>query len=254
MGSTYDFVGDPGAILVDDNGITLALDTSIEPASWSVPYSGLGSLYGGYTLPSYGATPGMVVSLSDDFLDQALYAFWGGGLLEQEFPLGDLGIDPEDFDMLPDTMTDPRFVISGLLPPVVLPGTNGHLTDLQLGDLQLSLYGDDPADPANLVLQMYMGLDAGLELTVTPSATLSATIVDADTWFDAVYPPMPNNLEGDFEDLLDTMVPSLTPLITDAIGEIPIPEISGFTLTNISIAASGPELGYVDAGGDLLGP
>ena len=253
-GSTYHFVGDPGAILVDDDGITLALDTSIEPASWTVPYGGSGSLYGGYSLPSYGATPGMVISLSDDFLNQALYGFWGGGLLEQEFPLGDLGIDPGDFDMLPDTMTDPRFVISGLLPPVVLPGTNGHLTDLQLGDLQLSLYGDDPADPANLVLQMYMGLDAGLELTVTPSATLSATIVDADTWFDAVYPPMPNNLEGDFENLLDTMVPSLTPLITDAIGEIPIPEISGFTLTNISIAASGPELGYVDAGGDLLGP
>jgi len=253
-GVTYDFAGEPGAIWVDDDGITLTLDTTFVPSAWSVQYPGLGSLYGDYTLPVYGATPGMVVSLSDDFLNQALYAFWGGGLLEQQFPLGDLGVDPEDFDMLPDNMTNPQFVISGLLPPVVLPGTNGHLTDLQLGDLQLSLYGDDPADPANLVLQMYMGLDAGLELTVTPSATLAATIVDADTWFDAVYPPMPNNLEGDFEDLLDTMVPSLTPLITDAIGEIPIPEISGFTLSNVSIAASGAELGYVDAGGDLIGP
>ena len=254
MANTYHFVAQPGAITVDDDGITLALDTFLDPAAWVLPQSGYGSLYGAYSLPTYGATPGMVVSLSDDFLNQALLAFWGGGLLEQEFPLGDLGIDPEDFDILPDNMADPRFVISGLLPPVVLPGTNGHLTDLQLGDLELSLYGDDPADPANLALQLYMGMEAGLELNVTQNATLSASIVDADTWVDATYPPMPNNLETEFEDLLDLMVPSLTPLITDAIGEIPIPEISGFTLQNVTITASGPELGYVDAGGDLLGP
>ena len=254
MANTYHFLATPGAIAVDDDGITLSLDTALDPAQWVLPQMGMGSLYGGYNLPTYGATPGMVVSLSDDFLNQAMTAFWGGGLLEQEFPLGDLGIDPEDFDILPDNMADPRFVISGLLPPVVLPGTNGHLTDLQIGDLEISLYGDDPTDPANLALQLYMGMEAGLELSVTPNATLSASIVDADSWVDATYPPMPNNLETEFEDLLDLMLPSLTPLITDAIGEIPIPEISGFTLQNVSISASGPELGYVDAGGDLLGP
>lgn len=254
FGNTYIIVAQPHGIWVDDDGLTLSLQTYISPDQWLAPYTGIGSLYADYAMPSYGPTPGMVLSISDDFLNQALFAFWGGGLLEQNLPFTDLGIDPTEFAFLPPNMTDPQIVVSAMLPPVVLPGTDAHLSDLQMGDLMLAIYGDDPSDPANLVLKLYMGLDAGLDITVTPNQTLAATIYDVDTWFDVVYPDMPSNQEAALELLLDQIIPGLTPLLTDALGEIEIPAIAGYTLDNISISVAGADDGYINAAGDLVGP
>lgn len=236
---------------VDDDGISLGLVTYLTAGTWNSPYTGLGSLYYGYSVPAYGATPGMEVSISADFLDQALLAFWGGGLLDQDLGTAELGIDPSDLAFLGGNIVDPHIITEALLPPVVLPGTNGHMLDLQAGDLRVSIYGDDPSDPANLLFTLYIGFEAGLELTVNASGNLEATISDVDTWFDVVYPVMPNSLATDMEDLLDLLVPGLTPLLTDALGEIEIPEFDGFGLTGITIATGGAENGYVNAGGDL---
>ncbi len=250
-GNTYDFMAEPYSIAVDNDGLSLGLATYLTVDTWNSPYLGLGSLYYGYSVPVYGGSPGMVASISGDFLNQALLAFWGGGLLEQTFVAADLGIDPSDLAFL-GKMADPHIITEALLPPVVVPGTNGHLLDLQTGDLKISIYGDDPSDPANLLFVMYIGLEAGLELTVTQNATLEATITDVETWFDLTYPIMPNSLAVDMEDLLDLIVPGLTPLLTDALGELSIPEFSGFTLSVTTIEAAGAEAGYVNAGGDLV--
>ena len=250
-GVTYDFTAEPYSVSVDNDGLSLGLETYLTAGTWNSPYLGLGSLHYGYSLPAYGSTPGMVASISGDFLNQALLAFWGGGLLDQTFTAVDLGVDPQDLAFL-GKMSDPHILIEALLPPVVLPGTNGHMLDLQAGDLQVSIYGDDPSDPANLMFIMYIGLDAGLELAVTQNATLEATISDVETWFDLTYPVMPNSLAVDMEDLLDLIVPGLTPLLTDAIGEISIPEFDGFSLTVTTLEAAGAEYGYVNAGGDLV--
>ena len=250
-GVTYDFMAEPYSIAVDNDGLSLGLATYLTAGTWNSPYVGLGSLYYGYSVPVYGGSPGMLASISSDFLNQALLAFWGAGLLDQDFGAIDLGIDPADLAFL-GTMTDPHIITEALLPPVVLPGTNGHLLDLQAGDIQVSIYGDDPSDPANLMFVLYIGLEAGLDLTVTQNATLEATITDVTTWFDVVYPVMPNSLAVDMEDLLDLLVPGLTPLLTDALGELSIPEFSGFTLSVTTIDAAGAELGYVNAGGDLV--
>ena len=40
--------------------------------------------------------------------------------------------------------------------------------------------------------------------------------------------------------------------LTEALGEIPIPDISGFTLSEISITTDGAENGYVTASGELV--
>ena len=250
-GRTYDFMAEPYSIAVDNDGLSLGLVTYLTVDTWSSPYLGLGSLYHGYSVPVYGSTPGMLASISGDFLNQALLAFWGGGLLDQTFGAVDLGVDPSDLAFL-GKMADPHILTEALLPPVVVPGTNGHLLDLQAGDLKVSIYGDDPSDPANLLFVMYIGLEAGLDLTVTQNATLEATITDVETWFDLTYPVMPNNLAVDMEDLLDLIVPGLTPLLTDALGELSIPEFSGFTLSVTTIEAAGAEAGYVNAGGDLV--
>ncbi len=252
LGADYNLLAEPYDIAVDDDGITLGLETTFTPDVWANPYTGEGSLYYGYSVPSYSSTPAMTLSLSEDFLNQALYAFWGGGLLSQTFAAADLGLDPADLAMFMPNMTDPYIVLDAMLPPVVLPGSGGELLDLQLGDLGVSLYSDDPADPANLVMTFYVGLEAGLDLTVTANATLAANITVDDTWFDVVYPVFPNGLGTDMEDLLDLLVPALTPLLTDAIGEIPIPEFSGFTMDNLTIETAGAENGYVDVGGDLV--
>ncbi len=251
-GVTYDFLAEPSSVSVDDDGITLGLATYLTAGTWNSPYTGLGSLYYGYSVPAYGATPGMEVSISADFLNQAMLAFWGGGLLDQDLGTTELGIDPSDLAFLGGNIVDPHLITEAMLPPVVLPGTNGHMLDLQAGDMMVSIYGDDPSDPANLLFILYIGFDAGLELTVNANGNLEATISDIEAWFDVVYPVMPNSLATDMEDLLDLLVPGLTPLITDAIGEIEIPEFDGFTLTSIAISTGGAEAGYVNAGGDLV--
>ncbi len=252
LGTTYDLEAVPDSIAVDEDGLTLGLETHVTPQVWGASTTGEGSLYAGYTGPTYGSTPGMVLSLSDDFLCQALFAFWGGGLLTQTFAAADLGLDASDLAFISPNMTDPYIVVDGLLPPVVLPGTGAALLDLQLGDLGVAIYGDDPADPANEVLGFSMGLEAEVDLTVTANATLAATITVDDSWFDVTYPTFPQGLGVAMEDVLDMLIPVLTPLLTDAIGEIPIPEISGFTLDNVAIEVAGAEDGYVNLGGDLV--
>ncbi len=256
QGNNYTLMAEPDYLSVDDVGMTLSLKTYLSPDQWLSPYTGLGSLYSGYSIPYYSGTSGMVVSISADFINQALFEFWGGGLLMQEFLPSDLGVDLEDLDFLPGNLADLHIDIDAMLPPVVLPGTGSNLLDIQLGDLMVAIYSNDSSDPNDLLVRMYVGLKAGLDINVTPNATLSASIYDLDTWFDVDYVSsgLPIQMEAFLETFLDQIMPSLMPLITDAIGEIPIPEFSGYSLSNITIEAAGLENGYVNASGNITGP
>ena len=250
LDEVYTFDAVPEDIQVDEDGLTLALETSFTADAWNSPYTGLGSLYADYSAPVYGATPGMVVSVSLDFLNQALFAFWGAGLLDMSMTGDELGVDPTWLSTLFPDLASLSIGTEALLPPVVVPGAGSGLMDLQLGDLLLTLY-DGTAEAGNEWMEIYVSALAELSVSATDSA-IGLTVDNVQVYFDVVYPDANSIGSNSMEDLLQTLLPMLLPTLTDAVSQIPIPAIEGFTLDNIVVSLSGAESGYLDLGGDLL--
>lgn len=254
FGNSYALVADPYSVDVDNGGITLGMQTYVDPVEWRVSRETLGSLYRGFAPPSYEATPGLIASFSLDFLNQALHSFWGGGMLTQQFSVADLGFDPGMLALIMESLADTEtIVVDAYLPPVAMPSTDEHLADLWAGDIEIILYSGDPSDPSNLLLHMFIGLDAALDLAVGEDMTLAPSITDIHAWIDVTEPILPNNFEVDTEELVQTFVPVLSGLISDALGEIPIPEIAGFGLSDPTIEIATDDGGYVSVGGELTG-
>ena len=247
--ATVVLAAEPFSASVDDYGMSLGLGTEVYPEIWIHEDMGLGSLFGNYTVPTYAsASPGFQVSIGEDFLNQALYAFWGAGVLDQDMGGPELGLDLGTFgDIL--GIADLHIQTKPLLPPVVVPGTGTEMLDLQMGDLELSLY-DGEATDENLRLRVYVTLTAGLDLAVT-DGMLSPTIGDPEVWFDVVLPAANTVASKDTEDLLEALIPLLLPALTGALGEIPLPEIEGFSITIEGLKIDGPENGFVTVDANL---
>lgn len=240
---------EPFTASVDDYGMSLSLATEVYPETWIHDETGLGSLYGNYTVPTYASSsPGFQVSLGEDFVNQALYAFWGAGVLDMEMGGADLGLDLGAFGEILG-FSDMRIVVNPLLPPVVVPGTGTAMLDLQMGDLELSIYDGAPIEE-NLRMQVYVSLEAGLDLDVV-NGNLSPTIGDPTVWFDVTMPEANTEASADTEDLLAALVPLLLPALTGALGEIPIPAVAGFSITIDALRVDGPESGFVTVDADL---
>ncbi len=250
MENTYSITAQPYDIEVDSSGLSLSLQSWFTTDSWESSHTGLGSLYGAYSVPSFASTPGMILSMSLDFLNQALYAFWGGGILDMQMSGEEMGLDVSDLEMFFSDITELNISTEALLPPVVLPGTGSSLLDLQAGDLLITIYGG-PAEEGNEMLQAYVTIFGGLDVNISGSSLLPV-LGDVDVVFDVVYPEGNSVAATDTEAFLQAMVPLFLPVLTDALAEIPIPEISGFTLTNMDVSLDGADNGYLDLAGDLL--
>ncbi len=248
-GTTYRFAATPSSVTVDDLGLTLGLGTTFTTSTWAHATTGPGSLWGDYTLPTYATgTPGMQASLSLDFLNQALYAFWGGGLLDRTLSEQDIGLDLGSLStFLP--FSSLSIVTEAMLPPVIVPGTGDALLDLQIGDLGLTLYDGAPED-GDVVFQLYASIVTELDLDVV-DGMLAPALGETTIWFDVVVPSAGSEASGDAESLLGALVPMLLPSLTGGLGAVPIPDIEGFTLAVDSIALDGAESGYVTINGDL---
>ena len=251
-GNTYTLEALFSRAVVDEEGMSLGLSTYFTAQTWLSGDSVPGSLDGDYIPPSYGGSSdtAMELGLSLDFLNQLFHALWGGGLLEMELASEDLGLDVADFELFLPELTALSIGTRAYQPPVVLPGTDGALMDLQLGDLELSLYNGDIREE-NLWMRIYVNVQTALELDVTEDSMLSAGLGELDISFDLAYPNDTSAYADDAELLLETLVPLLLPTLTDALGEIPIPELEGFTLTDFDIAPGGDDNGYMTIGGSL---
>lgn len=250
--NSYSFVAVPDAVAVDGTGITLGLETSVSTSAWTSAYTGLGSLYYGYSQPAWTSGGGTSMGVSADFLNQVFLAMWGGGLMDMSLTDEDLGLDVADLALVLPELTDLTVETEALLPPVVVPGDGEDLLDLQVGDLLVNVY-NGPAESGYEYMQVYVSAEAGLNLSATSSATLSAEIGDTEVWFDVVYPDAGSSEAAATEALLGMLVPLLLPELTGALGEIEIPEIEGFTLTDITVTQDGAERGYTVLSGDLYG-
>jgi hypothetical protein len=253
MENTYTLEALFSEAVVDDAGMTVGLDTYFTADAWlGSGDPSPGSLFWPYTPPSYdGSGAPMELALSSNFMNQLFHALWGGGLLEMEIDGSELGLDLSEFsDFLPSELTALSIGVKALQPPVVLPGTSGALLDLQVGDLELSLYNGSVHEK-NLWMRVYVNVQTALELSATEDSMLEAGLGDLDISFDLVYPNDRTAYAADAELLMETLVPLLMPTLTDALGVIPLPELEGFSLTDFDIGQAGAENGYVSIGGNL---
>jgi|GEM_PF-1426304 len=249
-GATYTVQAAPRDLDVDDDGIVLVLGSSMSGA-WTIDGMGEGSLYGEYDEPTWTTDYGMAMGLGLDFLNQAMYAMWGGGLIDMEMTGEDLGVDASDLSIVFPDLTALSLGTTALLPPVLVPGTGVEMLDLQLGDLLLTLYNGDPVE-GNEFLQVYTSVIAGLDMEANSDGSALVTgIGEATMYFDVVYPDNNTFAASDTEGLLQLLVPMLLPMFTELLGELPIPEIDGFGLTGVSVDLLGPDSGYVTLMGDM---
>lgn len=247
---SYTFAAEPDGIVVDDTGITLSLGTTFTADSWTLSRSGLGSLSYGYAQPAWTGSPGTVIGVNEDFLNQVFFALWGGGVLSLQMTDEDLGLDPADLALVLPGLTDLTLSADPLLPPVVVPGTGSDLLDLQVGDMLLTLY-NGPAESGYEYLQVYVSAIAGLDVAVSEDNTLLPTVGDTTLYFDVVYPDANSTEAAAVEELLALLVPMILPEFTGSLTSIEIPDIEGFGLTGIAVGLEGAESGYVTLGGDL---
>jgi hypothetical protein len=250
QGNTYDLVASPYSVAVDSTGVTLKLSTAMTAASWKHSETGLGSLYYSYSSPTWSTTSGMNVGMSADFINQALYAFWGGGLLDVTLTNEQLGLDLGDVSTFLPYLSDLTVVTTPLLPPVVEPGTGSEVYDLEMGDFHVTLY-DGAVASGSEFLDVYVSVIAGLDVDISADNTLSAEIVDPELYFDVVYPEANTVAAADTEALLEALIPMLLPRLTDGLSEVALPEFEEFGWSNLQMGKGGAEKGFMTVGGSL---
>jgi hypothetical protein len=122
-------------------------------------------------------TKGFGVSLSMDYINQALYSVWSQGLLNRQLI---------DHVAMMGISTGP-IVSDAKLPPVVLPAPDGSGVLLNLGELQLdTIYHSQSGDDAkvrlgvSLVTKAKISLeDGGATLKIMPSGDDTSTLLSA---------------------------------------------------------------------------
>lgn len=191
----------------------------------TIPSNSFGSIRRGGALPIFSATGyEFGVGLKDDLLNQILWAVWYGGGLH----LPDLG----------STLTDLGFdgvqmSFDALLPPVIMPGTNGFDIDIGIGDafvqatvdINTALGISTPAiEPifVSFYMSAIMGgsfdidsVDNTLTMQINPAAAVYAQVTELN---DIAYQ---GALSLFFTELARLLIPSL---LSNVIGAFPLPE------------------------------
>ncbi len=143
----------------------LGLAMAVSPAS-PVVTSPLGSIRRGGSVPSFNtAQYDFGFGLKDDLLNQFLWAAWSGGAFELQ-DLSGTGC------ALPGGLA---VRMSATLPPVVMPGTNGHQVDIGFGDVYIET---GPPPGAAVAASMTPSGDVGLYASMMIGATVT---IDPDT-------------------------------------------------------------------------
>lgn len=240
----------PSTIEVDETGVTLALATVLSLDTWRLDHSADGSLEYGYSQPEWTGSPGALIGFSADFLNQIFYAAWGGGALSMEATDEDLGVDMSVISLFLTGLTDLVIVVDPLLPPVAVPTPSASSPfDLQTGDMLISMYDGDASEP--VVYQVYVSMVAPMDIATSGSA-LTTSIGAPAVWVDVVTAPDGTD-ETALEAVLELLLPTLLSSGISSLGDVPLPDLAGYSLSGAAASTGGAESGYILVGGDLTG-
>ncbi|MCA9565307.1 MAG: hypothetical protein KC561_17535, partial [Myxococcales bacterium] len=148
LGTTLHLLGsdirvdvEPQYFSIDNSGVTMALKSKIRALDIDPRIEGTGIPRTTASIPSFGTTPGFHIAVSDDFLNQAIYALWESGLINRvvDEQIGDLDLSFLEY-LIPDA-TGFEFEVDPILPPVIVPkSTANSQAELQVGDMLLDIY------------------------------------------------------------------------------------------------------------------
>jgi hypothetical protein len=248
------------ALDVDESGISIHMKTQVTPdeaTGWGVTSGPTGSPYFGFDAPSWDEATGTSLALSTDFINQALFAFWRGGLLDQEVTDEDLGLEMSTISLLMPGLTDLTILSLPRLPPVAVPRedmSEGFEYDLQLGDMLLRVHNGEVATDT-LYMDIYVAVTAPMNLDAgSDGASISLALGEPEVLVDVTYAMSEMSMSPEStEALLADLIPYYLPEITGALGEISLPSIEGFTLSSISTTMDGGDTppGYWTLSGAL---
>ena len=167
-------------------------------------------------------TDALEISLSDDTLNQLLYALWRGGFLEFPVPPELLG----GIDLGPYGITDLQLTLSGMLQPTASDcGADGELK-LHIGDLRIDASMKLFGQPVDVVI--YVSLVTDLELSVADGQiAIAIGAVDSVELEVSVVQDKLVSAEGPIRQILEQQLVAglVGALGGDSLGGFPLPEI-----------------------------
>lgn len=209
-----------------------------------------------------GITPGYHMGAigSDDFINQALYSVWRGGLLcyridEETFPL-DTGIlnllsGNVYIDLFPDTQA--MFIITEPKMPPYLDMSTANDMGIQIEELGLSFYAELDHRQAK-ILTTDLATDVGVDLDLDDATGVLDILIDLDpnriittVSSNEFFPDLDGEIEDSFGEQLDTVIGLVD--IEGMLGDLSfaLPSIEGLGLIDLEITGSG------NAGNDFGG-
>ena len=260
LDNTYTLSATIAAVDVDDDGLDVRFGTRLTPdevLGTGVMVGPSGAPLYGYGAPDWAAASGTTLALSGDFINQLLYAFWQGGLLDQEVTDEDLGFDLSTIALLLPGLSELTMVTTPLLPPIATPRTSPDDDmefDLFLGDMLVELHNGAVGDDS-LYMELYVTVSAPLDLDAADDgASIEIAVGDPTVHIDISYtdPEFTITREAT-EGLFGDLMPLYLPELTGALGAIPLPEFASFGLTDIATGMAGTDVppGYWSLSGSL---
>ena len=155
-----------------------------------------------------------------------------------------LGIEDGDLEIIFPNSTDLRLTIDPMLPPVLI--SNGIDAELQLGDLYIALHNGDYANN-DLRLELYVSTFAPIDIN-SDGQSISTEIGTPEFYFDVTFPEANSSGAQSAEALMAELMPLILPTLTESLGEIALPDITGFSFTNVTSYTLN---GHLKAVGDL---
>jgi hypothetical protein len=259
-----DAIRDEVPALVEDLFQDLELSTEFEvldeplsmtalPEDIEVDETGMGegSLHYGYATPSWTGSPGMILGLNADLLNQLFYGLWGAGVLELTLTEDDLGISAEDLSILFPEMTGLTITTDPLLPITIVPDSTGSsIYELQFGDMLVTIWNGEVLE-GNELLQVYVAGFGGFDVEMSSDGALDPILGEMDLYFDVIVPEANTAGAADTEELFAVLMPTLLDSMIGGLSSLPIPEIDGFMMTSMTVSSGGAEGGFVTVEGDI---
>jgi hypothetical protein len=262
IATTVDVLGTPVLVRAIPNyfsttatGVTLYFGSLVQASRTDPDYAGLGVLRTATSTPTYGSTPGFVLSVADDFLNQALYALWESGSMAQLFEDEVLpAVDASFVQALVPGASGLQIEVDPLLPPVFRPRAGGGaIGEIQLGDAMLEVYATYPRGPRVLVARVAVSMFGNASVTIDRQNTVQVGFVGTPTFrFDGVYSALSTLTREDLRNLLEAVVPVMLPDLLDQVQEFPLPAFQGFRIGSPTVVLSGPSLDFINLQGNLV--
>jgi hypothetical protein len=260
MASVYTLTAVVQALNVDESGISVVMKTQVkadEAIGWGASAGPSGAPFFNFGEPAWESSTGTSLALNTDFINQALFAFWQGGFMDQQVTDEDLGLDMGTIGLLMPGLTDMTMLTLPMLPPVAVPRSDtsdGYEYELQLGDMAVRIYNGEVEDES-LYMELFVSVIAPMNLSAGDGGTTVALEVgDPVIYVDvsSTSTASPITVETT-ESLLADLIPYYLPSMTGALGEVPLPSIGGFTLSSITTGMDGSDTppGFWVLTGDL---